>query len=40
MLRDEDPIEMSWSYYPLSLVAGTALSRRGRIQGGAPAVLA
>ncbi|GAA3801815.1 GntR family transcriptional regulator [Sphaerisporangium flaviroseum] len=40
MLRDEEPVEVSWSYYPLSLVAGTALNRRGRIQGGAPAVLA
>ncbi|MET8140411.1 hypothetical protein ABZU32_08900 [Sphaerisporangium sp. NPDC005288] len=40
MLCDEEPVEVSWSYYPHSLVAGTALSRCGRIRGGAPAVLA
>ncbi|GAB3144183.1 GntR family transcriptional regulator [Microbispora hainanensis] len=40
MLRDEEPVEVSWSYYPHSLAADTALSRRGRIRGGAPAVLA
>ncbi|MFC7387174.1 GntR family transcriptional regulator [Sphaerisporangium rhizosphaerae] len=39
-LRDEEPVEVSWSYYPLSLVAGSALARRGRVPGGAPAVLA
>ncbi|MEV6979824.1 GntR family transcriptional regulator [Sphaerisporangium sp. NPDC051017] len=40
MLRDDEPVEVSWSYYPLSLVAGSALTRPGRIHGGAPAVLA
>ncbi|MFC4536916.1 GntR family transcriptional regulator [Sphaerisporangium dianthi] len=39
MLRDDEPVEVSWSYYPLSLVAGSALTRRGRVPGGAPAVL-
>ena len=40
MLRGEEPMELSWSYYPLSIVAGTALTRKARISGGAPAVLA
>jgi GntR family transcriptional regulator len=40
MLRDEAPVELSRSYYPLSLAAGTPLAGRGRIRGGAPAVLA
>lgn len=40
MLRREVPTELSWSYYPLSLAAGTPLAGRGRIRGGAPAVLA
>ncbi|MEU8380648.1 GntR family transcriptional regulator [Streptosporangium sp. NPDC048865] len=39
-LRDNEPLELSWSYYPLSVAAGTALTGRGRIRGGAPAVLA
>src|SRR5690606_34167207 len=30
----------SWSYYPLSIVAGTPLTRRAKIRGGAPRVLA
>lgn len=40
MLREEVPVELSRSYYPLSLAAGTPLAGRGRIRGGAPAVLA
>ncbi|MEV0584141.1 GntR family transcriptional regulator [Nonomuraea sp. NPDC050310] len=40
MLRDETPVELSRSYYPSSLAAGTPLAGRGRIRGGAPAVLA
>lgn len=40
MLQEEVPVELSQSYYPLSLAAGTALASRGRIRGGAPAVLA
>jgi GntR family transcriptional regulator len=40
MLREEAPVELSRSYYPLSLAAGTPLAGRGRIRGGAPAVLA
>ncbi len=34
------PVELSWSYYPALLVRGTALARRAKIRGGAPAVLA
>jgi len=40
MLREEEPVEFSESYYPLSIVAGSALTRRSKIRGGAPAVLA
>ncbi|WP_283139320.1 GntR family transcriptional regulator [Rhizohabitans arisaemae] len=39
-LPDDVPVELSWSYYPLSLVAGTPLTQRGKIPGGAPKVLA
>lgn len=39
MLRGDVPVEVSRSYYPLSLAAGTPLAGRGRIRGGAPAVL-
>lgn len=38
--RDGAPVELSWSYYPLSIAVGTALTRRGKIPGGAPRVLA
>lgn len=38
--RDGEPVELSWSYYPMSLVAGTPLTKRGKIPGGAPRVLA
>lgn len=38
--RDGEPVELSWSYYPLSLVSETPLTRRGRIPGGVPRVLA
>jgi GntR family transcriptional regulator len=40
MLRGETPVELSRSYYPASWAAGTALAGRGKIRGGAPAVLA
>lgn len=39
-LRNGDPVEIAWSYYPDSIAAGTALDRPGRIRGGAPAALA
>ncbi len=35
-----DPVELSWSYYPLDLVGGSALAQRRAIKGGAPQVLA
>lgn len=38
--RGGEPVELSWSYYPMSLVAGTPLTGRGKIPGGAPRVLA
>ncbi|MEV5411033.1 GntR family transcriptional regulator [Thermopolyspora sp. NPDC052614] len=40
MLRGDVPVELSRSYYPASWAAGTALAGRGKIRGGAPAVLA
>lgn len=39
MLRGEVPVELSRSYYPASWAAGTPLAGRGKIRGGAPAVL-
>ncbi|WBB78160.1 UTRA domain-containing protein [Micromonospora sp. WMMD882] len=39
-LHDEEPVELSWSYYPMSIAAGTELTGRRRIVGGAPKVLA
>ena len=35
-----DPVELSWSYYPLDLAAGTDLESPLQIRGGAPRVLA
>lgn len=40
MLYDGEPVELSWSYYPATIAAGTALAGRSRIRGGAPAALA
>lgn len=40
LLFDGDPVELSLSYYPLSIAAGTPLARKGKIRGGAPQVLA
>ena len=41
LMRYQDyPVEVSWSYYPLDIVAGSALAGSGRIRGGAPRVLA
>ncbi|WP_454857575.1 GntR family transcriptional regulator [Promicromonospora soli] len=34
------PVELSASYYPTDLVAGTPLTRRAKVPGGAPGVLA
>ncbi|MGR6924143.1 GntR family transcriptional regulator [[Actinomadura] parvosata] len=40
LLHDGDPIELSWSYYPLDIASGSPLARRAKIKGGAPKVLA
>lgn len=40
MLHGDAPVELSRSYYPASWAAGTPLAGRGKIRGGAPAVLA
>ncbi|MFI9388923.1 GntR family transcriptional regulator [Kutzneria sp. NPDC052558] len=40
LLHDDEPVEISWSFYPLDLAKGTPLARRPRIRGGAPRVLA
>lgn len=40
MLEGGDPVELSWSYYPAEIAAGTALARRAKIPGGAPRALA
>ncbi|MCG5216197.1 UTRA domain-containing protein [Streptosporangium sp. KLBMP 9127] len=40
LVHDGDPVELSWSYYPSSIAAGTPLAGRGRIRGGVPQVLA
>lgn len=34
-----DPVELDWSYYPLSVVAGSPLTGPRKIRGGAPRVL-
>jgi GntR family transcriptional regulator len=39
MRLDGAPVELSWSYYPLNIATGTALSERRRIKGGAAALL-
>ncbi|MDP4507017.1 GntR family transcriptional regulator [Nonomuraea turcica] len=40
LLHAGEPIELSWSYYPASIAAGTPLAERKRIRGGAPQALA
>lgn len=40
LLHDGSPVELSWSYYPLSIAAGSPLAARGKIRGGAPRALA
>lgn len=39
-LRDHDPIEIAWSYYPASIAMGTPLAKPEPIPGGPPAALA
>lgn len=40
MLVDDQPVEITASYYPLWLAAGTALTERRKIRGGAVTLLA
>ncbi|MFF9146105.1 GntR family transcriptional regulator [Streptomyces sp. NPDC014861] len=40
LLLDEEPTELTRSYYPLGLVEGTAVLEEKRIRGGTPALLA
>ncbi|MEV0350720.1 UTRA domain-containing protein [Nonomuraea sp. NPDC050680] len=40
LLHDGAPVELSWSYYPASIAAGSPLAARRRIRGGAPQALA
>lgn len=40
MLYAGHPVELSWTYYPADIAAGTELTRRAKIRGGAPRVLA
>lgn len=40
LLHDGVPVELSMSYYPAGLVAGTPLTGPGKVRGGAPTVLA
>ncbi|MFE7599816.1 GntR family transcriptional regulator [Streptomyces sp. NPDC057494] len=39
LFLDEEPTELTRSYYPLSLVEGTAVLEKKRIRGGTPALL-
>lgn len=39
LLHDGEPVELSWSYYPVEIAAGSPLAGRAKIHGGAPAVL-
>ncbi|MBE1590127.1 GntR family transcriptional regulator [Nonomuraea angiospora] len=40
LLHDGEPVELSWSYYPVDIAAGSPLASRKKIRGGAPQVLA
>ncbi|MGI5286859.1 GntR family transcriptional regulator [Nonomuraea polychroma] len=40
LVHDGDPVELSWSYYPLHIAAGTPLAANKKIRGGAPQALA
>jgi GntR family transcriptional regulator len=39
-LHNGDPVDLSWSYYPAEIAAGTPLAGRAKIVGGAPRILA
>ncbi|ABP52630.1 GntR family transcriptional regulator [Salinispora tropica] len=36
----DEPVELSWSYYPAAIASGTELAERRKIPGGAPRALA
>lgn len=40
MLLDDQPVEITDSYWPADIASGTALAERGRIRGGAVTLLA
>lgn len=40
LLIDDEPVELVESYYPLEISRGTAMTKRHRIKGGTPAILA
>lgn len=40
LLHDDQPVELSTSYYPVDIAAGTSLAKPAKIRGGAPAALA
>jgi GntR family transcriptional regulator len=40
LTHDGEPVELSWSYYPVAIAAGSALVSRGKVPGGAPQALA
>lgn len=40
LLHDEQPVELSASYYPADIAAGSSLAKPVKIRGGAPQVLA
>ncbi len=39
LLHEGEPVELSWSYYPVDLAEGTPLADPKKIRGGAPRVL-
>ncbi|WP_027644747.1 GntR family transcriptional regulator [Salinispora oceanensis] len=40
LMCGEEPVELSWSYYPAAIASGTELAERRKIPGGAPRALA
>jgi GntR family transcriptional regulator len=40
LFHDEQPVELSASYYPADIAAGSSLAKAAKIRGGAPQVLA
>lgn len=39
LVHDEQPVELSASFYPLAIAAGTGLAGRAKVRGGAPQAL-